>query len=161
MAGDRQRRIMDILSSLNPANEENRRQFSQGFQNDYTIGREDMQQAFYRRRHLEGEGKEAPRIKSLTGTHLGATRLQELTGKISPAKQQALIEADLQLRKDNPIAYQGGQMVGTLANDLTQDTSRGVYWLMNALQAIGDVSNEYLLSNRALGGTPECGRKAQ
>ena len=161
MADPRHQRILNILSEINPLKEENRRNFSRGFQNDYQIGREDMQQAFYRRRHLEGEGKEAPRIKSLTGTHLGATRLQELTGKISPEKRQALVESDLQLRTDLPIAHQGGQLIGTLANDLTQDTSRGVYWLLNALQATGDVVNEYLLSNKALGGTPELWGRVQ
>ena len=84
MADPRHQRILNILSEINPLNEVNRRNFSQGFKDDYSIGREDMQQAFYRRRHLEGEGKEAPRISSLSGTHLGATRAQELTGKISP-----------------------------------------------------------------------------
>ena len=154
MAGDRQRRIMNILTELNPLNEENRQNFAQGFKDDYSIGREDMQQAFYRKRHLEGKGKEAPRISSLGGTHLGITRLQELTGKIKPDKLQALQEADLQLRRDKPISRQAGQLFGTLANDLTQDTSRGVYWLLNALQATGDVLNEALLANKHVG-TPE------
>lgn len=158
MADPRHQRILNILSEINPLNEVNRRNFSQGFKDDYSIGREDMQQAFYRRRHLEGEGKEAPRISSLTGTHLGATRAQELTGKISPEKKQALVEADLQLRTDKPLAHQGGQLLGTLANDLTQDTSRGVYWLLNALQAAGDVVNESLLANKVVG-TPELWKK--
>ena len=159
MAGDRQRRVMDILSSLNPMNEENRTAFNQGFQHDYQIGREDMQQAFYRRRELEGEGKEAPRIKSLSGTHPGLTRLQELTGKISDEKKQALIENDLQLRTDLPLAHQMGQLTGTLAADLTQDSSRSVYWLLNALQATGDVVNESLLANKTVG-TPELWQKS-
>ena len=159
MADPRHQRILNILSEINPLNEENRRNFSRGFQSDYQIGREDMQQAFYRRRHLEGEGKEAPRIKSLTGTHPGLTRLQELTGKISPEKKQALIDNDLQLRTDLPLSHQGGQLFGTLAADLTQDSTRSVYWLMNALQAAGDVVNESLLANKTIG-TPELWQKS-
>lgn len=158
MADPRHQRILNILTEINPLNEDNRRNFSQGFKDDYSIGREDMQQAFYRRRHLEGEGKEAPRIKSLSGTHPGLTRLQEMTGKISPEKKQALQEADLQLRTDKPLAHQGGQLLGTLAADLTQDSTRSVYWLLNALQAAGDVVNESLLANKVVG-TPELWQK--
>ena len=158
MADPRHQRILNILSDINPLKEENRKNFAQGFKDDYSIGREDMQAAFYRRRHLEGEGKEAPRISSLSGTHPGLTRLQEMTGKISPQKKQALEEADLQLRTDKPLAHQGGQLVGTLAADLTQDSSRSVYWLLNALQATGDVINESLLAHKTIG-TPELWKK--
>ena len=145
MAGDRQRRIMDLLSSLNPANEENRRQLSQGFQNDYQIGRDDTQQVFYRKRDLQELNKDAPMAASMVGNHQGITRLREALGKLNPAHQIALEEANMQLRKDKPLAYQTGQFLGTAAADLTQDTSRGLWWLINALQATGQVVNDAAL----------------
>jgi len=43
-------------------------------------------------------------------------------------------------------ARKTGQLVGSAANDLTQDTTRSVYWLLNALQATGEVINEQALS---------------
>jgi hypothetical protein len=39
-----------------------------------------------------------------------------------------------------------GQVGGTIANDLTQDHSRTIWWLLNAPQATGNVINEYALS---------------
>jgi len=39
-----------------------------------------------------------------------------------------------------------GQIGGTFANDLTQDHSRSLWWLLNAPQAAGNVVNEYALS---------------
>ena len=157
---DRRNAVLSVLQQLNVLDPEVRSNLNRGFQNDYQIGREDMQQAFYRERHLQGEGKEAPRITSLTGTHPGFTRLRELTGKLSPEKKQALIDSDLQLRTDLPISHQVGQLAGTLAADLTQDSSRGVYWLINAVQAVADVANEGLLANKTVG-TPELWQKSQ
>ena len=39
-----------------------------------------------------------------------------------------------------------GQIVGTMANDLTQDHSRSLWWLLNAPQAVGNVTAELVLS---------------
>ena len=39
-----------------------------------------------------------------------------------------------------------GQLVGTLAGDLTQDATRRFYWLLNAAQATGEIINEGLLA---------------
>ena len=142
---DRRARIGEILRSLNPLDETNRALFSQGFQNDYQIGRDDTQQVFYRKRDLQGLNKDAPMAVSMVGNHQGVTRTRELLGKLNPQHQQALVEADMQLRTDMPAAYQVGQFAGTAAADLTQDTSRSVWWLINALQATGQVITDATL----------------
>lgn len=151
---DRRQRVLNILSQLNPMDEQVRRDFSKGFATDYGIGREDTQTAYYRQRGLDGEQKESTRWNSLTGTHLLGTRINELRGKTTPSKRQALAENDMNLR--GTIAHKGGQLVGSVANDLTQDTTRSIYWLLNAAQATGEVLNEQLLS-RAV---PELYRKS-
>ena len=38
------------------------------------------------------------------------------------------------------------QVVGTIANDFTQDTTRSLWWLLNAPQAVGNVLNENVCS---------------
>ncbi len=139
---ERHQRILKVLSDINPLNKENRQNFAQGFRDDYTLGREDHQLVYYRTRDLEGKQKEGPRAESLLGTHPGVTRWKELTGSVEPSRQQALIEHEMELRKDKPIAHQIGQLAGTAAADLTQDHSRGIYWLMNAMQATGEVIGE-------------------
>jgi len=142
----RRESIGNILQQLNPINEENRRNFSEGFQRDYQIGRDDTQQVFYRKRDLQKLQKEAPRLNSLLGNHPGITRLKELTGTISEQHQQALLEADMHLDRTAPLARQVGQLAGTAGADLTQDISRSAWWLINALQATGEIINEQALA---------------
>ena len=146
---ERHERIKKILSEINPLNEDNRKQFSQGFQNDYQMGREDHQMVYYQTRDRENKQKEGPRGESLLGTHPGITRTKELLSKIDRVpdrfkinkhRKAALEDRDMQL-KGTP-AHQLGQIVGTAAADLTQDHTRGIYWLMNALQASAEVIGE-------------------
>ena len=131
--------IVSVLQQLNVLDPEVRSNLNQGFQNDYSIGRDDTQQVFYRKRDLQELNKDAPMATAMLGNHQGITRLREATGKLNPAHAIALEEANMQLRKDKPLAYQIGQFGGTFAADLTQDTSRSLWWLINALQASGQV----------------------
>ena len=133
MAKDRMQQIRNILSD-----------FGEGFSDDYSIGREDRRNAMLRDRKLSGQTEESTKWDSLMGTHPAAFRLQELTGNLRPEKRQALEELDMQLK--GSTARKSGQLVGSVANDLTQDTTRSVYWLLNALQATGEVINEQALS---------------
>tara|TARA_R110002074_G_scaffold225830_1_gene397488 strand:- start:2051 stop:3283 length:1233 start_codon:yes stop_codon:yes gene_type:complete len=133
MAKDRMQQIRNILSD-----------FGEGFSDDYAIGREDRRNAMLRDRKLSGQTEESTKWDSLMGTHPAAFRLQELTGNLRPEKRQALEELDMQLK--GSTARKSGQLMGSVANDLTQDTTRSVYWLLNALQATGEVINEQALS---------------
>ena len=133
MAKDRMQQIRNILSD-----------FGEGFSDDYGVGREDRRNAYLRDRKLSGQTEESTKWDSLMGTHPAAFRIQELTGRLRPEKRQALEELDMQLK--GSAARKTGQLVGSAANDLTQDTTRSVYWLLNALQATGEVINEQALS---------------
>ncbi len=133
MAKDRVQQIRNILKD-----------FGEGFSDDYSLGREDRRNAMLRDRKLSGQTEESTKWDSLMGTHPAAFRLQELTGNLRPEKRQALEELDMQLK--GSTARKSGQLVGSVANDLTQDTTRSVYWLLNALQATGEVINEQALS---------------
>jgi hypothetical protein len=133
MAKDRMQQIRNILKD-----------FGEGFSDDYSLGREDRRNAMLRDRKLSGQTEESTKWDSLMGTHPAAFRLQELTGNLRPEKRQALEELDMQLK--GSTARKSGQLVGSVANDLTQDTTRSVYWLLNALQATGEVINEQALS---------------
>ena len=133
MSVDRIQRIKSILSDV-----------GKGFKADYSIGRDDATKMHYRTRDLQGLQEEGPRFSNMMDTHMGINRLRELTGRISPEKQQALREADMDLREST--AHKTGQMLGSAAADLTQDTSRSIYWLLNALQATGDVIQDQTLA---------------
>jgi hypothetical protein len=125
--------IQNILSDL-----------GQGFKEDYAIGKEDTTRMYYRKRELDNKSDDAPKVENMLGTHPGMFRLRELMGKTTPAEQEALKEANMELR--GSTAHKVGQFLGTAAADITQDRSRSIYWLLNALQATGEVINESALA---------------
>ena len=141
---DRVTRVKNILKGLNPFDAQNRQDFATGFKEDYGIGREDTTKMFYRQRELEGKEPEAPRWDSMMGNHPGMIRTGELLGQTSEPQAQALKESNMNLR--GSAAHKAGQMLGTAAGDLTQDRSRSIWWLLNALQATGEVINEKALA---------------
>ena len=145
----RDARIRNIIKGLNPFDEQVRQQFTEGVKNDFSIGREDRQLAFYALREGKGKQKEAPRIDSLLGTNQLLTRIQEATGKIDPVKRQALKDKDIAL--EGSLARQAGQFVGTLGNDIVSDGTRALYWLINAPQATAEIIQEKVTASERLG----------
>lgn len=129
----RQEQIRKILSEV-----------GQGFKADYELGKDDSTRMYYRTRNLQGLTDEAPKATNMMNTHQGIYRTREALGQLDPATVQALNERDMALR--GSTAHKTGQFLGSAANDLTQDTSRGIYWLLNALQATGEVINESALA---------------
>ena len=143
----RREQINNILKGLNPLDPKVRQDFGEGFKDDYGIGREDTTKMFYRQRELAGKQSEAPRWDNMMGNHPGIIRTKEALGKSSPELNQALQESNMNLR--GSLAHKAGQMLGTAAGDLTQDRTRSIWWLLNALQATGEVINEKALSKAA------------
>ena len=133
MAKDRMQQIRNILSDV-----------GEGFKADYELGREDRRNAYLRGRKLKGETEESTRWQAMMGTHPGIYRMKEAAGKISPQDKQALREHNMDLR--GSTAHKTGQFLGSAANDLTQDATRSIYWLLNAAQATGEVINESVLA---------------
>ena len=133
MAKNRMQQIRNILSDV-----------GEGFKADYELGREDRRNAYLRGRKLKGETEESTRWQAMMGTHPGIYRMKEAAGKISPQDKQALREHNMDLR--GSAAHKTGQFLGSAANDLTQDATRSIYWLLNAAQATGEVINESVLA---------------
>ena len=116
----------------------------QGFKDRYGEGREDYRQAYYAARELQGLDPEDARIKTTVATNPTFVTARDLIGNSEPIYKQQREERGMQLSDD--LATKLGQIGGTIANDLTQDSSRGLWWLLNAPQATGNVINEYALS---------------
>jgi hypothetical protein len=81
----------------------------------------------------------------MAGAHPLIQRGREIAGIADPEALQAQREMGMALQKDRSPMFQAGQVVGDIGADLTQDTSRRFYWLLNALQASGEVINELAL----------------
>ena len=116
----------------------------QGFKDRYGEGREDYRQAYYAARELQGLDPEDARIKTTVATNPSFVATRDLLGISEPIYREQRAERGMALSDDR--ATKIGQVLGTLGNDLTQDNSRNLWWLLNAPQATGNVINEYALS---------------
>ena len=121
---------------LQLASPENRAKFAEGFQKDFQVGRDDLQQIMYEARDRQGLGKEAPMGTSFVATHPGIYRTREALGVADPNYVKVRNELGLGL-SDDPV-MRAGQFAGSAARDLVNDTSRGFWWLINAPQAVGN-----------------------
>ena len=120
--------------------------FIKGFREDYGIGDEDARDAKNLTRELQGKQKESPKIVGMAGSHPLTYRTRELLNIADKEGIEARNALNMQLREDLSPAYRAGQYAGTVAGDITQDATRRFYWLLNALQASGEVINEVVLA---------------
>ena len=115
-----------------------------GFKDRYGEGREDYRQAYYAARELQELDPEDARIKTTFATNPTFVMARDLAGTSEPIYRGQRAERGMALSDDMPTRV--GQIGGTIANDLTQDNTRQLWWLLNAAQATGNVLNEYALS---------------
>ena len=115
-----------------------------GFKDRYSEGREDYRQAYYAAREMQRKDPEDARIKTTLATNPTFVTARDLLGTSEPIYKGQRAERGMALSDDR--ATRIGQVLGTIGNDLTQDNSRSLWWLLNAPQATGNVINEYALS---------------
>ena len=125
-----------------------------GIKDRYGEGREDYRQAYYAAREMRGLDPEDARIKTTFATNPTFVTARDLFAdtvpnapsflKSEPIYRGQREERGMALSKDP--ATRTGQVIGTIGNDLTQDSTRGLWWLLNAPQATGNVVNELGLS---------------
>lgn len=114
-------------------------------------GREDNRIALKRTRDDVGKDADAVRLSAALGTNRTLTMIAEAL-KANPAQSKVLQQMGMGLSNDP--ATRTGQVLGHIAADLTQDRSRELWWLLNAPQAVGNVSQE-LATAKATGGKLE------
>ena len=119
-------------------------EFKDGVVTDYGVGRDDRAQMFYEERNRRQKlDNDAPRVVHMAATHPVSYRIREILGIANPEASASRQAAGLGLKPTT--AGKAGQLVGSLGADLTQDISRGWWWLMNAAQASANVVNESVL----------------
>lgn len=125
--------------------------FKRGFRDDIGIGPEDAREAGYIERAGQNKQREAPKMEQMVHGHHLLNRLAEAFGKAAPERVKAHKQLGMELKPDQGPGYQAGQIGGSIAGDVAQDGTRRYYWLLNALQASGEVINEAVMAaaNRA------------
>lgn len=122
------------------------------FREAYGEGREEWSKSFREGRKSAGKAENAPRIDEMAGAYPTGIRIKELVDDISGKKltreeiNNRQIRSDLGIGAKSGVLPRTGQILGTLAADLTQDNTRNFYWLLNAAQATGNVIAEKALS---------------
>ena len=125
-------------------------EFKEGFRDRISEGREDYGQAHYRGRDKENKDVEGTRISTTLGTNPTITTARDiladakLPGGSRTEHRQARQEAGMGLAPNGARRY--GQIAGTIGNDLVQDHTRSIWWLINAPQATANVLSELTLA---------------
>ncbi len=119
-------------------------EFKSGVALDYGVGRDDRAKMFYEERNRRGLDDDALRVVNMAATHPVSYRLREMAGIANKDAMAARVEQGIGLKPTR--AGQIGQVVGSLGADITQDVSRGWWWLMNAAQASANVANESVMA---------------
>ena len=125
-----------------------------GFKDRYEEGREDYRQAYYSSRELRGKDAEDARIKTTLALNPTIVAARDVFSDAVPNAPDWLksepiyrgMRNEMGMGLSNDLPTRIGQLGGTVANDLTQDHSRTIWWLLNAPQAAGNVVNELALS---------------
>ena len=134
--------------------------FEKGLTESFGEGHADHQQAFWNARETQDLDIEAPKIQRILGVNPTFTRARDLISDAkflptglreaagsNPADRKAREAAGLGLSSDG--YEKAGQLLGTLGSDINQDRLRSLWWLMNAPQAVTNVSQEYMMSHMA------------
>ena len=125
--------------------------FTSAFRDAYGEGREEWAKAYREGRKAVGNAENAPRIDEMTGAYPTGIRIKELVDDVRGKKlsreeiNNRQIRSDLGIGPKSGVLPRTGQMLGTIAADLTQDNTRNFYWLLNAAQATGNVIAEKAL----------------
>ena len=135
--------------------------FKEAFKDAYGEGREEWTRSYREGRKSLKKSEDAPRINEMSGAYPTGVRLKELADDLSgrelsdEIKKKREIRSVMGLGPKSGIPARSGQMLGTVAADLTQDVTRNFYWLLNAAQATGNVIAEsgLALANKKYKGT--------
>ena len=129
--------------------------FLKGLDKRIGEGREDYREAHRAARDLVGEDKEDAKLSQMMATHPTSVMARDIIGdafpnapkwmKSEPLYRQEREDRGMGLSKDG--ATRAGQVLGTLGNDLLNDSTRTLWWLLNAPQAVADVSTEAVLKS--------------
>ena len=133
MESNREQRLIDSGSAID--------KLLGGFKDRLGEGREDYRQALYATRELAGQDPEAARIQQTFATNPTFVTARDLMGISDPGYRKQREARGMGLSQDPLIKT--GQVIGTLGNDIVNDSTRGLWWLLNAPQAVANVVNEY------------------
>lgn len=116
----------------------------QGARDTFGEGREDFIKRNMDAREESGKDTNAARISSTLATNPTFFRVREFLGMADPTHVEVGRRMGMGLDQEDR-ARAVGQIIGSLGNDLVQDHTRSLWWLINAPQATANIMNEIAL----------------
>eukprot|EP00919_Chromeraceae_sp_WS-2016_P063383 GHVR01149815.1.p1 GENE.GHVR01149815.1~~GHVR01149815.1.p1 ORF type:complete len:380 (-),score=71.56 GHVR01149815.1:394-1533(-) len=115
------------------------------FEHEYGVGSEQARAVLYEARKRKDLQPDAPKMRQMLGTYRTPQAVKAALGfEEDPDYNYARKRADAELRVKG-AAQKLGTLGGAVAADLTQDSLRRFWWLLNAAQATGEVITEEAL----------------
>ena len=119
--------------------------FNAALKKQYELGSEDRRKAFYLGREaLEMDDTDAPRMMQNLGTNPTFTAARDVLGISDPAHRMA--REDLGMAPPDTLGGKAGHLAGAVAADIREDATRGLWWLLNAPQAVASVVGEQVVA---------------
>ena len=120
-------------------------EFNQALRKQYELGSEDRRKAFFLGREAhEMDDTDAPRMMQNLGTNPTFTAARDVLGISDPKHRQA--RQDLGMAPPESLEGKAGHMVGAITADIREDATRGLWWLLNAPQAVASVAGESIVA---------------
>ena len=124
----------------------NLREIQDAASKEFAVGGEESRQAMFEARKSRGQSVEGPKFAQMVDAYRTSQALKAATGAqqdpvYKAAREKAGIGFDVDTRNKKI-----GTILGALGADLTQDSARRFYWLLNAAQATGDMIAETAIS---------------
>jgi hypothetical protein len=109
---------------------------------EYGVGEAQVRKALFEARELKGKQVDAPKLRQMFGAWRTPQAIKAALGyPEDPDYEFARDNSGSRLRVTGP-AQKLGTTLGALGADLTQDSLRRFWWLLNAAQATGEVIAE-------------------
>lgn len=107
------------------------------FKKEVNIGGETVNRSFYKGREAGGLGDEGTPMEERLGRNLLISRIRENLGIANRAMQEERVKMGIGLEK-GPVR-RTVQLGGNAVRDILNDDTRGLWWYINALPAVGEL----------------------
>ena len=122
------------------------KQIQRSASQEFGVGQEEVRKALFDARTAEGAGPEAPRFSQMKDAYRTPQALKAaFGGEEDPIYREARNRAGIGFDVST-TPKKVGTALGAVGADLTQDSLRRFYWLLNAAQATGDMIAETAIS---------------
>ena len=113
------------------------KRFAGAFQKEFDIGGETLGEAFRKSKEAKGELKEGTDFEERAGRHLVYQRVRENLGLADEREMAVRRKMGIGLEEGKTARL--GQLGGAVVRDVVNDSTRSIWWLLNAAQATADV----------------------